>query len=605
MTKETKQDMPFPRWDLEVLFPGGSGSAEYEEYVKNLAVEMDVANESLTDLPSTLDEDGQVAWADWILELQELEEKLELARIYSLCLVSQNVDDARAAALLTEANTLKSRWLMLRSSLEAFSIHQSDADWESLLKRDGLSNVRFYLDEIRTNARLKMSEEKERLALELAVDGYHAWSLQYEKMAGDLRVRINDNGSEKTISLGQNAARLSHPDRAVRRDAFMKLEEAWASRSDLAAIALNSQAGFRLALYRNRKWGSPLREPLLYARMNPDTLDAMWRAVSKSGDRLIKYVDAKKRLLGIDRFCWYDQDAPVGKTDRKFSFDEAGEFVAEHLGAFSEDMGAFVRSALKQRWVEAENRPGKRGGAWCSWLPVRQQARIFMTFSGSYDSLLILAHELGHGYHGHVLKDEPSFAQQYPMTLAETASIFNELRVTDAALAAITGREEKLALLDQRLRAALTFFCNIRARFLFDNRFYAERKRGVVLKDALSDMMQKSQQDAFFGILDEGEGYHPLFWASKLHFFITEMPFYNFPYTFGFLFAKGVYNRAVAEGKSFAKNYRALLADTGRMTTEDVAKTHLGVDLTQDDFWNTAVSAALTDVDEFVRLCGK
>lgn len=599
----TKQDKQAPRWDLDTLFPGGSSSADYQTHIASTRTGMDVANENLNDLPPNLDPESRDAWAEWILELQELEEEIELARVFAGCLVSQNVGDSRASGMVTETTQLRSRWMMMRSSLEAFSIHQKDEDWDAFVGRDDLTSVRFYLDELRTIARTKMTEEKERLALELAVDGYHAWHLQYEKMAGDLRVTISGNGQSKTVSLGQNATRLSNPDRAIRRDAFVKMEEAWQSRADLAAMALNAQAGFRLSLYRNRKWGSPLTEPLQFSRLQPDTLDAMWRAISRSGDRLNAFVSAKKQALNIAKFCWYDQEAPVGKAGRKFSFEEAGEFIADHLGSFSEEMGTFVRTAIAKRWVEAEDRSGKRGGAWCSWIPVRKQPRIFMTFSGAYDSLLTLAHELGHGYHGHVLQNEPAFAQQYPMTLAETASIFNELRVTDAAMATIENPGEKLALLDQKLQAALVFFCNIRARFLFDCRFYAERKRGVISKEELCDMMQKSQKEAFFGILDEGEGYHPLFWASKLHFFVTDMPFYNYPYTFGFLFAKGVYNRAVEEGKSFAKNYRALLADSGRMTTEEVARKHLGVDLTQEDFWNTAVDAALSDVDEFVTLC--
>ena len=150
----------------------------------------------------------------------------------------------------------------------------------------------------------------------------------------------------------------------------------------------------------------------------------------------------------------------------------------------------------------------------------------------------------------------------------------------------------------------LAFFCNIRARFLFDTRFYAERKNGVVEREQLSAIMRQAQKEAFFGLLDEGEGLHPLFWASKLHFFVTDVPFYNYPYTFGYLFATGVYNRASEEGSSFAKNYRSLLADTGKMTTEEVAQRHLGVDLTKPDFWETAVRAALSDVDEFVRVLG-
>jgi oligoendopeptidase F len=228
-----------------------------------------------------------------------------------------------------------------------------------------------------------------------------------------------------------------------------------------------------------------------------------------------------------------------------------------------------------------------------------------MTYAPNYEGLSVLAHEFGHAYHGQVLRDEPSFARGYPMTLAETASIFNELRVADAALACAANDSEKLALLDQRLQSAQTFFCNIRARYLFDSRFYAERAKGVVERARLSEIMCDAQRDAFGGLLSDPDGLHPLFWASKLHFFITGMPFYNFPYTFGYLFANGVYDRAVKEGPAFAADYRALLADTGRMSTEDVAEKHLGVDLTRREFWDTAVERALSDIEPFLALCKK
>lgn len=267
-------------------------------------------------------------------------------------------------------------------------------------------------------------------------------------------------------------------------------------------------------------------------------------------------------------------------------------------------MGDFIRMALDKRWVEAEDRTGKAAGGWCSRIPIRKETRIFMTFTGTFDGLSTLAHELGHAYHGFVLKDRPPFAQTYPMNLAETASIFNELRVTDAALAASSGSDEKLMLLDQKLQNAFVYFCNIHARYLFDSRFYEQRKGGLLSKDRLSEMMLEAQEDAFMGMLDEKEGYHPLFWASKLHFYITGSPFYNFPYTFGFLFASGVYDRALKEGPSFPEKYRDLLADTGSMTTEEVAEKHLGVDLTKDEFWRDAVARSLADVDDFVKLCG-
>jgi len=594
-----------PRWDIESIFPGGAKSKEFTDFRKNIIEGIEAADKTLNGLPRVLDEHARQQWAEWILQLQKLAEHLHLAAAFVGCLTSQNVDDMEALKIDSQINELSSKLHILSASLESFAIKQSDEEWEKLLGLDGISDIRFFLDELRTVARMKMPEEKEKLALELAVNGYHAWNMIYDKMAGDLRIEVEEDGKKKTISLGQNANRMADPDRAVRRDAFEKMESAWETRADYAALILNSLAGFRLSIYKNRSWDSFLQEALLNCRMQRETVEAMWQAVSESGPKLREYVDAKKKILGIDKFCWYDQQAPVGKIEKSFTFAEAGDFVVEHLGSFSQDMGEYTRMALNNRWVEAEDRPGKRGGAWCTQIPIRKESRVFMTFSSNYSGLETLAHELGHAYHGFVLKDVAAFARHYPMTLAETASIFNELRVADAAFETAASHNEKIMLLDQHLQGVLTFFTNIRARFLFDSWFHQERRKGMVTKERLSELMIKAQKDAFFGILDEKDGFHPLFWCTKLHFYLTGVPFYNFPYTFGFLFANGVYDRAVKEGKSFARNYRALLADSGKTTTEQVAQKHLGLNLTKMDFWNDAVERVLSNVDRFVKLCGE
>ncbi len=594
-----------PTWEIESIFPGGSKSKEYADFRKKIVVDLEVAGKSLERLPKNLDNDKSIAdWASWILEMQRLYERLHLAGAFAGCLTSQNVSDDEAHKIEAEIDDYYSRWSMLNATLESFSKNQSDESWAGLVKREDIVSISFSLNEMRDHARLKMPEAQEKLTLELAVNGYHAWNRLYDKMAGELRVEIKENGEKKKISLGQNAARMSEPEREIRLDAFMKMEKAWEPQANLAAMALNSQAGFRLSIYKNRNWDSPLFEPLLTSRLKRETLDAMWKAILSGREKIADYVKAKMRLLSIDKFCWYDQTAPVGISSKKFTFSEAGDFIVEHLNTFSAEMGKFSRTALERRWIEAEDRSGKAAGGWCSRIPIRKESRIFMTYTGNFDGLGTLAHELGHAYHGFVLKDEPPFAQKYPMNLAETASIFNELRVTDAAFEISQDPDEKLMLLDQKLQWPLTYFANIYTRYLFDTRFYEERKGGIVGRERLSEMMVEAQKEAFMGLLDEEEGYHPLFWASKLHFFITGAPFYNFPYTFGFLFASGVYDRAMKEGPAFAKNYRALLADTGRMTTEDIARKHMDTDLTEVDFWRDAVARALADVDAFVKLCG-
>ncbi len=594
-----------PKWEIESIFPGGSKSGEFAEFRKKIVTDLAAAAISLEKLPANLDTKGISDWENWILELQRLYEHLHLAGAFTGCLTSQDVNDDEAHRMESEIDEYYSRWSMMRASLESFSIRQTDGDWKKLLNGNGLKAIGFYLDEMRNNARKKMPEEMEKLTLELAVNGYHSWNRLYDKMAGDLRVEIEQDGKKTLISMGQNAARMSEPDRETRRDAFHKMEKAWETQANLAAMALNFQAGFRLSVYKRRGWDSPLYEALLNGRIKRETLNAMWSAISNGRGKLTDYIRAKSKYLGIEKIRWYDQTAPVGKSARKIPYPEAADFICEHIGSFSEEMGKFTRMAIDKHWIEAEDRSGKAAGGWCSRVPIRKESRIFMTYTGNFDGLGTLAHELGHAYHGYVLRDEQPLAQTYPMNLAETASIFNELRVTDAAFEVSDDPDEKLMLLDQKLQSAFGYYTNIFARFLFDTHFYNERGHGMLSKDRLSQIMKEAQKEAFMGLLDEEDGYHPLFWASKLHFFITGSPFYNFPYTFGYLFASGVYDRAVKEGSGFAKNYRDLLADTGRMTTEEVAMKHLGADLTKEDFWTDAVTRSLVDVDLFVKLCGK
>jgi len=593
-----------PTWDLESVFPGGSDSDEFAEFRKELKQDLKAATGEIKTLPSELNEKTRSQWIDFIMKLQDLLRRLEHSAAFSECLICQNVKDEKAQSIQAEIDVLISEYKKLMVLFEAFAKKQKDGEWSAFTASDELAGIKFYLNETRDIAKKKMAPEFEALAADLAVNGYHAWNRLYDKIYGDLTVELEEKGQTRKLSLGQLANRMNSSDRGLRRRAFDKLEEAWETVANQASLALNFQGGFRLTLYERRGWDSPLIEPLMRNRIKRETLEAMWRSVEAARPKLSQYVQAKKKLLGFDAFKWYDQAAPVGNIHKTYAFDEAGNFIIDKLGQFSPDQSDFTKMALDKRWVEAEDRADKAGGAFCTGLEHIGQTRVFMTFGGSFDNLSTLAHELGHAYHHWIIKDLPAFASQYPMTLAETASIFNELLVTDAALERAEKPDERLMLLDQKLQNALILFCNIYARYLFDTTFYGERKAGLVSRTRLDEIMVAAQKKAFGEIL-EPDGYHPLFWASKLHFFITSTPFYNFPYTFGYLFATGVYNRAREEGASFAAKYQALLADTGKMTAEELARKHLDVDLSGSEFWDEAVRRALDDVDPFVKLAGK
>ena len=601
---QTTQTKPAPTWDLESIFPGGSGSKQYADYRAKAKAALETLGASVKALPHTLGASSADKWEKFILDLQAVSEKWDMILSFAYCLSSGNVDDSGADKIVADGTGSLSEWSKIKTEFEALAGQAGDAEWNELLKRPALAPVAFPLNEIRDAVKEKMPLELEKLALDLGVSGYHGWNHLYDKMSGELRVDWEEGGETKSVSLGQLATKMSHPDRSVRQRAFEKMVAAWKSRADLCALELNSMTGFRLALIKGRGWKDALHEPLKLARLTRASLEAMWAVVGRESHRLKPYIEAKKKLLKIDKFRWYDQIAPCGESDKQYSFEEAGKFIIKHDAAFSTDMADFIKYALDNRWIEAEDRPGKRGGGYCTRFGPYKQGRIFMTYANSYDSMMTLAHELGHLYHGFVLKDREPFAQHYPMTLAETASTFNELLVTDAALAESTDPQEKLMLLDQKLQQPFVMFCDLRSRFLFEKSFTAERVNGSMDKERLNELMVAAQKEAFGDILDPS-GFHPLFWASKLHFHISEFGFYNFPYTFGFLFAGGVYNRAKEEGKQFANKYRAMLADTGVMTTEEVAKKHLDVDLTQETFWTEAVNRSIADVDAFVKLAGK
>ncbi|MBN1824988.1 MAG: M3 family oligoendopeptidase [Candidatus Eisenbacteria bacterium] len=587
-------------WNLDSLYEGGSGSADFARLLDQCDRALDGYEKVLAALP----ERPGGEWARAALELQKIARDVWEAIAFIECLQARNVEDGRADLLMARAEAMNARQRSYRTRLGTLLLSAGDEEWRAFLAREELIAIAFPLEEQREVMRLKMDTNREVLAEELAVDGYHGWSRLYEKMAGSLRAEWTEGGETSRISMGQLHNKMENPDRETRRLAFEKLEEAWRSVAHPTAMALNNQAGFRLGLYKHRGWDSALDEPLRINRIRRETLDAMWGVVADESRRLLPFMERKCRLLGIDRMKWYDQNAPIGGSGRGYTYDEGAAFILEHFGGFSPDLRDFAAMVFEKGWIESEDRPGKRAGGFCTDFPIHRETRIFTTFGGTYGGVSTIGHELGHAYHTWLIRELPFWTTQYPMTLAETASTFCETLLLDAALETAESDAERLTLLAQKAEEAVTMMMNLRARFLFESAFFEARAKGALGPEELDEMMTRAQKEAYCDGLDP-EGYHPLFWASKLHFYITSMPFYNFPYVFGYLFSNGIYARATAEGPAFAKRYENLLKDTGRMTCEDAARKHLGVDLARPEFWKSAVDIVLDGVERFNELADK
>lgn len=582
-------------WDLDSIFKGGSQSNELNSYVKEAEKGLDQLEKCLVDLKQS---QTQVLIDDFEELLNFLRQSVvsvhEIASFVS-CLTAQDVKDKQAKLLLTKRAQLGARLDKLTNSF-SFALAKIPAkEWQALTSHPSIQSVSFVLNEYRAHAQDKLSEEQEGLITDLGIDGYQAWEEMYDTIVG--KMTIEWEGA--SLSVGQVNNKLDHSDRSVRELAFSKLEQAWQEEAELMTETLNHLAGFRLHVYQHRGWDDVLKEPLTYNRMSKQTLTTMWDTITKNKPAFYQYLERKAQLLHVEKLAWYDLEAPVFKDTKEISYQEAAEQIVSHFGKFSERMASFATKAFEASWIEAEDRPGKRPGGFCTSFLDSKQTRIFMTYAGTASSVSTLAHELGHAYHQYVMDDLDPLNQDYAMNVAETASTLAELVVADAAVENAKSNQEKIALVEEKVQRSLAFFMNIHARFLFETRFYEARKHGYVSTEKLNQLMEEAQKEAYGDQLGQ---YHPLFWASKLHFHITDVPFYNFPYTFGYLFSLGIYAFAKKDPKSFSNFYDGLLQDTGRMTVEQLAHKHLNVDLQSAEFWQSAIDLCKEDVALFLQL---
>ncbi|WP_303969581.1 M3 family oligoendopeptidase [Sporosarcina ureae] len=590
-------------WDLETIFAGGTQSEEVQ--TKLSAVKEDIVVYA----------DQLKAWhydpangASTLAELLKQQEVIGkgLGQVGTFINMWRDafMDDAHASVVKGQVMELGSEIQQLSTIFTKKLVAISDENWEKLLQEDALQEISFALNEIREEGKRLLSEDEEKLIAKLNKDGLAAWSDLYNTVGSTMTVPFTDeDGNTTDLSIGQAMNKMyADPDPQVRADLFESWEKTWSANGPIFADILNHLAGYRLTLQEVHGRTGHLEEPLEYNRMSEETLSAMWSAVDAQKQTFIDYLGQKADLFGVEKLGWQDVAAPVAVGETKptrFTYDEACDFIIENFASFGPKLTAFTKHALENRWVEAEDRSNKRPGGYCTSLPEFKESRIFMTFTGSPSDTSTLAHELGHAFHSHVMKDLPELNQGYAMNVAETASTFAETIIADATVKNAASDEEKISLLANKLEGATAMFLNIRARFIFEDKFYTERTNGIVSETRLNELMVEAQKEAFG---DSLSSYHPHFWAAKLHFFIDSVPFYNFPYTFGYLFSLGIYAEYLKQPEGFEEKYIALLQDTGSMKVEDLAKKHLDVDITKEDFWAAGIALVAKDVEEFVEL---
>lgn len=590
-------------WDMTPYFRA-PGDAGYESFRATLEAD---TKELLRDVDAlgAITSGSAPSWVEVFVRLEDVNSRSNHLAGYLGCMGAADSRDewvTRETASVAAARADQQKvFVTARAALREVD----DATFDGLLGDAKLAGAQHFLRRLRESALYTMPPALEGLVAELDVDGLAAWGRLYNQTSGALEFELERPGGEmQTVPVAMTRSLLEDPDPAVRRATLSGSNAAWKSRAEVFAACLNAIAGTRLTLYE-RRGVEHFHDPALFdAGISRATLDALLEAVRSRQDVPRRYLRRKAELLGVERLGWQDLMAPLPlSSDATIPWDSARERVLSAFNGFYPDLGAFAGEAFDRRWIDHSPRKGKRPGGFCSSSPVINESRIFLTFNETVGDLFTLAHELGHAFHSRVMRDMRPWSRRYPMTLAETASTFAEQVVIENALAdPATSPQDRAATLHSRMQDGAVFLLDIPTRFDFETAFYEERAKGEVGIGRLCELMEAAQERNFGDALDPA-GRNPWFWASKLHFYITGISFYNFPYTFGYLFSMGIFARALQEGPGFLTRYEDLLRLTGSDTAEGVAKTTLGIDISKPDFWSESIDLLVRDFDRFEEAC--
>ncbi|HPA57152.1 MAG TPA: M3 family oligoendopeptidase [bacterium] len=584
------------RWRLDDLFPGFDSK---------------MFSDSCSDIDKAIEDYDN--WADGLKKRKDpvekiLEEYLEKRNSAGLALsrlsdfaelsFSVNTADQEAVKFMELFEKKLSQIEVIDVKFVKWIVKHKSANF--LNGSESLKNHSFHLSEMIRKGKYMLDSSKEKIISDMKATGSSAWTNLHNVLTSSLLVDFTENGKiAEQKTLPQVRSMAYSPDPLTRKKAYEAELASYPKIEKSICACINGIKGEVITTSRLRGYKSPLEMTLLRSRMDKKTLDAMMRSLKKYLPVFRKYYRKKALMLRHrNGLPFFDIFAPISNTDMQFSYSEAKDFIVEKFSSFSPDLGLFAKNAFENGWIDAQPREGKVGGAFCANLRSISQSRILSNFSGSYNDVRTLAHELGHAFHGHCLNNESFLNSNYPMPLAETASIFCETIVNHAALKQAT-TDQQLSILEADISSSGQVIVDIYSRYLFETEVFENRASSSLSVDQLKEIMLSAQKEAYAEGLDP-EYLHPYMWLVKPHYYVADYNFYNFPYAFGLLFAKGLYAIYLERGSSFVENYKRLLSETGRKSILDVGKS-VGIDLNNTSFWNGSFEVIKEDIGRFLK----
>ena len=513
---------------------------------------------------------------------------------------SRNTNAMRA---LSEFEQLSVQSSILNTKFHAWVGKLGKAAVKKAVKTNASARAHeFTLLESVEQSKYMMSEAEEILAAELSLSGGNAFGKLQGTITSQLSVEFELGGKTEKLPMPALINLRSHPDETIRRRGYEAENIAWEGVKETLAACMNGVKGESLTLSKKRGREDAIHASIDFARMDRATLNAMLGAMKDSFPMFRKYFNHKAKLIGKDKLAWWDVSAPMGRTDKVYSFEEARDFIVSNFNKFSPELGSFAQRAFDNNWIDAEQRDGKRGGAFCMGVAGVKESRILSNFDGSFDQVSTLAHELGHAFHNECAYQagKTELQQSTPMTLAETASIMCETIVTEAVLSQVTDPQEELAVLEAQINNASAVVVDIYSRYLFEKEVFERRRQSELSADDLNDIMEGAQKATYGDGLDE-RYLQKFMWTWKPHYYNSNFAFYNYPYAFGLLFATGLYAIYEKRGAGFVTDYKNLLATTGEDRAAELAD-RFGINIRTRKFWADSLSIIGKQVDRYCEL---
>lgn len=490
---------------------------------------------------------------------------------------------------IVEAETKLNKWI---SSIENID----EVIKDSILLKDH----EFILKEVVEKSKYLLTDREEAIIANMQNTGSNAWGKLKDNLISTHKVEINEDGKIKEYPLTVVLNMAYDKDEKVRKRAYEAEIASYTKIEEGVAAALNGIKGEVLTICEFRGYKSPLEQTLINSRMDEESLNVMLEAMKESMPKFREYLKRKAEILGHKNgLPFYDMYAPIVESDMEFDYEKGKKFVVDKFRTFSDNLANFAQKAMNNNWIDVMPKEGKVGGAFCAGIHYLGESRILLNYGNSFSDVVTMAHELGHGFHGECLKDESVLNTEYPMPIAETASTFCETIVKKAAIKE-ADKITALAILESEISDCNQVIVDIYSRFLFEKSLFEARKESALTVDQIKKLMLDAQREAYGDGLDP-EYLHPYMWTWKPHYYYANSNFYNFPYAFGLLFAKGLYAEYLKKGSEFSSEYENLLSITGKHNIADITK-EVGIDIHNKEFWKSSLRTIEEDIDKFMEL---